>query len=99
MDYSKFEGMTPGKWHIGFKPGPIVYDALGNQLADCRTPYDDYGQDKATALAIAALPDLIEENKRLRQALTNLLIDSTPLLEDSENSGVLIEARKALKGE
>ena len=27
-------------WHIGMKPGPIVYGPLGEQVADCRSVLD-----------------------------------------------------------
>ncbi len=28
---------TPGPWHVGMKPGPMVYGPLGEQVADCRS--------------------------------------------------------------
>ena len=27
---------TPGPWHVGIRPGPMVYGQLGEQIADCR---------------------------------------------------------------
>ena len=65
--------MTAGPWHVGMKPGPMIYSVSGHQIADCRTPYDYYGQDKYNARAIAVLPKLIEENKRLWDLLKSVI--------------------------
>ena len=32
---------TPTPWHVGLRPGPIVYGPDGTQIADCRFPAED----------------------------------------------------------
>lgn len=41
-------------WHIGMKPGPIVYREDGSQVADCR-----FEGAKEDARLIAAAPELL----------------------------------------
>lgn len=77
---------TPGPWHIGMKPGPIVYGERGEQVASLTTDLI-YGsllpQDEAIANArlIAAAPELFAALVGLEaacrdtgtQGMTNLL--------------------------
>ena len=67
MDYSKFEGHTPGPWKIG--PHDNVTNRFGDRIAVI--VYRDVNGDEtqANAALAAAAPDLLEENKRLRKAL------------------------------
>lgn len=53
---------TPGPWHVGFKPGPIVYDdRRGRQVADCRDVTQSASKEAiANARLIAAAPELLE---------------------------------------
>jgi len=50
-------------WHVGMKPGPIIYTSDGEQIADCR--FDNGGDNKANARLIAAAPELLEILQRL----------------------------------
>lgn len=54
---------TPGPWHVGINPGPMVYDEHGEQIADCRAVGYDNGGNMANAALIAAAPDLLEACK------------------------------------
>lgn len=52
---------TAGPWHIGMKPGPMIYGPKGEQIADMRpdramVPDDE---NRANARLIAAAPDLL----------------------------------------
>ena len=51
---------TPGPWHIGMKPGPMVYGPSGEQAADLRCgamlPSDEA---RANLRLIAAAPELL----------------------------------------
>ena len=84
MDYSKFEGMTPGPWRVkiwDYSHASPPRKELNVQTEDnllatlawdqgMENPYTIQNEvARANARAIAALPDLIEENKRLREAL------------------------------
>jgi hypothetical protein len=51
-------------WHVGLKPGPIVYDQNGNQIADCRSPSNTPEENKFNARLIAAAPLLLAACKR-----------------------------------
>lgn len=51
---------TPGPWHIGMRPGPIVYGSLGEQIADCRFGLDVSDEQRQNARLITAAPDMFE---------------------------------------
>lgn len=57
---------TPGPWHVGMKPGPIVYGPQGEQVANMHVAMLDQDEHKANARLIAAAPDLLETLKHLR---------------------------------
>jgi hypothetical protein len=50
---------TPGPWHIGMKPGPMIYGSDSSQVADLRGDLLDRGEAQANARLIAAAPDLL----------------------------------------
>lgn len=49
---------TPGPWHIGMKPGPIVYGPKGEQVALPEVFLLDREEGMANARFIAAAPEL-----------------------------------------
>jgi hypothetical protein len=51
---------TPGPWHIGMKPGPIIYGPSGEQVACLFPAMLDNQENKANARLIAAAPALLE---------------------------------------
>ena len=51
---------TPGPWHVGFKPGPIVYSEQGEQVANLFEPLIDAKENKTNARLIAASPELLD---------------------------------------
>lgn len=56
---------TPGPWHIGMKPGPMIYGTKGEQIADMKADLLMDGEREANALLIAAAPELLEALKYL----------------------------------
>ncbi len=50
---------TPGPWHLGMKPGPIVYGPLGEQLALPEIMLLPVGERIANAHLIVAAPELL----------------------------------------
>lgn len=50
---------TPGPWHVGMRPGPIIYGTKGDQVADLRG-FLDIDETSANARLIAAAPDLLD---------------------------------------
>lgn len=54
---------TPGPWHIGIKPGPIIYGLKGEQIADMRAAMVPEPEHKANTRLIAAAPMLLEACK------------------------------------
>jgi hypothetical protein len=60
---------TPGPWHVGFKPGPIVYGSQGEQVANLFEPLIDTEENKANARLIASAPDLLNALKLAEQEL------------------------------
>jgi hypothetical protein len=78
---------TPGPWHVGLKPGPIVYSEHGEQVANLFEPLIDEKENKANARLIAAAPDLLA-------ALKELCADK--YLADPINAGRMKNARAAI---
>lgn len=64
---------TPGPWHIGMKPGPMIYGPKGEQVADMRhkpfTLVSEIDESVANVRLISAAPDLLA-------ALESLLDDA-----------------------
>ena len=82
----KRPNITPGEWHVGTKPGPIVYGPNGEQVTAENLMLPDE-ENKANARAIAALPDLLS-------ALEGLMQDK--YLADPINAERMAPARAAL---
>jgi len=51
---------TPGPWHIGMKPGPIVYGPQGEQVANMLPCMLERDEHNANVRLIAAAPALLE---------------------------------------
>ena len=56
---------TPGPWHIGMKPGPIIYGPLGEQVAVPTALFLGAEEARVNARLIAAAPELLEALKGL----------------------------------
>ncbi len=50
---------TAGPWHVGMKPGPMVYGLNGEQVADLRADVLVNNERAANARLIAAAPELL----------------------------------------
>lgn len=51
---------TPGPWHVGVRPGPIVYGRLGEQVADLRSDTMMPDETRSNARLIAESPAMLE---------------------------------------
>ena len=51
---------TSGPWHLGMKPGLMIYGADSSQVADLRGDLLDKGEALANAKLISAAPELLE---------------------------------------
>lgn len=65
---------TPLPWHVGMKPGPIIYDSKGGQIADmreCMLPELEHGLN-ATFIVKACNShyELLEALKELEELVT-----------------------------
>lgn len=60
---------TPGPWHVGMKPGPILYGTKGEQIADLRGHWLEDSEHMADVRLIAAAPELLEALKVAQKAL------------------------------
>ena len=61
---------TPGPWHIGMRPGPIVYGPQGEQVADLRADLLPPGENRANARLIAAAPKVLAAAKAILPLLS-----------------------------
>ena len=55
------EKWTKGPWHVGMKPGPMIYGPLGEQIADMTADLIERDEKTANARLIAAAPELYRE--------------------------------------
>ena len=66
-------GHTPGPWHIGMQPGPIIYGKNGEQVADLRgerkTLVVELDEAVANTKLISAAPELLEALKACRKSI------------------------------
>lgn len=62
---------TPGPWHIGMKPGPMIYGTLGEQVCDMRDEVIDNAENVANARLIAAAPALLAMLERATEVMSN----------------------------
>jgi hypothetical protein len=51
---------TPGPWHVGMKPGPMVYGRNGEWVANCCLETNTRGENLDNARLIAAAPELLK---------------------------------------
>lgn len=65
---------TLGPWHVGMKPGPIVYGPKGEQVADLRADLISKDERLANLRLIAAAPELLEALKGIL-AVANVRVD------------------------
>lgn len=59
---------TPGPWHLGVRPGPMVYGSKGQQIADLLADLLPPGENQANARLIAAAPDMLQILQRILRA-------------------------------
>ena len=72
---------TAGPWHIGMKPGPMVYGPNGEQTADLRCgSMLSPDEAKANLRLIAAAPDLLAALEANADIFTNLIAYATQSL-------------------
>jgi hypothetical protein len=73
-DMAKQTGYTKGPWHIGMKPGPMVYGPLGEQIVGINVMLD---QPEVTANALRIVQcvnshdELVEALRECYALLTN----------------------------
>lgn len=51
---------TPGPWHIGMAPGPIIYGEKGEQIASLFPRMVPQDENSANARLIVAVPDMLD---------------------------------------
>lgn len=95
---------TPGPWHIGMKPGPMIYGPKGEQVADMRhkpfTLVSEIDESVANVRLISAAPDLLAALEIAEGRL--MCIDAQKLDTVARNDDVIDRIRTAIakaKGE
>lgn len=74
INSAKFEGHTPGPWHLGVKQAEaIVYDSRGWAIANAIVYHGEHDAEVGpNAHLIAAAPTLLAENAALRAQVSEL---------------------------
>ena len=88
-----------GPWHIGMKPGPIIYGKKGEQIADCRSILPRIERN-ANAKLIQSAPELIETLEAIVARISGVynhpsLLKKGPLSVDSQHD-ILVWAKNAI---
>jgi len=65
----KRPNITPGSWHVGTNPGPIVYGPQGEQVANMFVAMLPQDEHKANTRCIAAAPDMAAALEQAYQLL------------------------------
>jgi hypothetical protein len=68
---------TPGPWHIGMRPGPIVYGPKGEQVADMIPCMLFREEHIANTRLIAAAPELLAALRDVVEAIDAMHTDTT----------------------
>lgn len=68
--------ITPGPWHVGMSPGPMVYGPRGEWIARCDMETTPREEAAANACAIAAVPDLVKIAQWALPALKRLELET-----------------------
>jgi hypothetical protein len=63
--------ITPGLWHVGTNPGPIVYGYKGEQVTGWNALLDGE-ENQANYRAITAVPDLLAALERALSVIEDL---------------------------
>tara|TARA_B100001245_G_C22878943_1_gene422592 strand:+ start:347 stop:574 length:228 start_codon:yes stop_codon:yes gene_type:complete len=69
MNLDKYEGHTPGPWHVCKISGGSAFGHLTVMMSNGQRIKQMYGMDGADARLIADAPELLAEVKRLRWLL------------------------------
>ena len=59
---------TPGPWHVGMKPGPIIYGPHGEQVADLMGSLLSKDEQIANVKLIAEAPAMLEALRNFVEA-------------------------------
>lgn len=62
---------TPGPWHVGMRPGPIVYGPEGEQIANMHVPMLPAEEHRANARLIAEAPAMLDALRAVLQVLNH----------------------------
>lgn len=89
---------TPGPWHIGMKPGPMIYGERGEQVADMCAEMMEHGEHVANARLIAAAPELLAALRELLKinAISAVVNIGAALPEPSAAYTKVLAARAAI---
>lgn len=67
----KTQTHTPGPWHVGMKPGPIIYGGKGEQIADLRAHWLEDREHVENVRLIASAPELLNSLQSLLEMVTD----------------------------
>ena len=67
---------TPGPWHVGLKPGPMVYGPQGEQIVGLNVMLDS-DEVLANAKFIAAAPAMYEAIRKVIEHRAKEYLDNT----------------------
>lgn len=81
---------TPGPWHFGIRPGPMVYGPNGEQVANLVVPMLEERENLANARLIALTPDLV---LALRECVTE---ESAHCLQHQETPGAMARRLRSI---
>ena len=87
---------TPGPWHVGMKPGPIIYGPKGEQVTMLTTIMLSEDEAIGNMKLIARAPELLAENEQLRTHNAELVRALRKIAEKSIDTDARNSARAIL---
>ena len=86
---------TPGPWHVGLKPGPMVYGPQGEQIVGLNVMLDS-DEVLANAKFIAAAPAMYDALRRIKELMDSGDVEGRDWVEYGQVTNALAQAEGKL---
>ena len=89
---------TRRPWHIGMKPGPIIYGQDGAQVASLHVPMVPIDENAANALLIVDAVNLFDAHREAVEALREAIsrLDADEMASPDEHRAEAIDRARAI---
>ena len=82
---------TKAPWHVGMRPGPIIYGPKGEQIADMRFPLLDTDEHMDNVKLIAAGPELYQTAQYIDETVKT--VQDFEIMDDDEYVELIVTVK------